>query len=393
MTYLPASDIPHTSQDAGPRATFSISQQDISAWTALRAFACVWVVLFHFNGRFASPIGGIFIEKGYLAVDLFFVLSGAVIFHVYGNALSEGKFVWRSFLWKRFARIYPVHFVTVLAAVAILYGGAALGLGQAPGYDLGAALLANLFALQSLGVMDTLTLNYPAWSISAEIGAYILFPVLAYPCLVWPRRVLLGGCVLVFLALVIVVEQAPEHLFPSNTGGQKLTSLTYNYSILRILPEFLLGIIVCRCLAGQEGLSASASMAWLFAIGTLMPLALIAGQDWAFVLLGAALVGLLMVGQFQPPRWMTFLGTISYSIYMVHALVGITLFKAIEVLGGYPDNQVPLLWWPVVLAATVAAGYFMWRWVEEPMRRILTGIDQPTGQKSTQVGRTIAQMR
>lgn len=372
MTILPASDFSNSSQGAGPLRSIGSLHQDISAWTALRAFACVWVVLFHFDQRFETSIGGIFVANGYLAVDLFFVLSGAVIFHVYGTALRERQFSWRIFLWKRFARLYPVHLVTLIAAVAILYGGAAIGIGRAPEYDFGTVLFANFFALHGLGVLDELTLNYPSWSISAEIAAYVLFPILAYPCLIWSRRALMIAGIGLFLAVVIAVELAPDHLFPTNPRGQKLTSLTYNFSILRVLPEFLLGVIVCRCLTGVRQLSSGASFLGLGAVIALMALCLLAGQDWAFVLVGVALVGLLFVGRFHPPQWMLLLGTISYSVYMVHALVAITLFKVIERVGGYPDNAVPLMWWPVTLGTTVFVGYLTWRFVEEPMRQRLT---------------------
>lgn len=381
MTISPASEFSNSSQGAGPLRSTGHLHQDISAWTALRAFACVWVVLFHFDQRFETSLGGAFVANGYLAVDLFFVLSGAVIFHVYGAALADKRFSWRLFLWKRFARLYPVHFVTLIAAVAILYGGAAAGLGQAPEYDLGTVLFANLFALHGFGVLEELTLNYPSWSISAEIAAYALFPVLAYPCLVMPRKVLVGAGVAVFLATIIAVELAPEHIFPSNPRGQKLTSLTYNFSVLRVLPEFLLGLIVCRCLSGVGRLSSRTSMLALGVIIGWMVLCLLTGQDWAFVLAGAALVGLLFIGQFQPPSWIIFLGTISYSVYMVHALVAITLFKGIERVGGYPDNAVPLFWWPIAIVFTLGAGYLMWRFVEEPMRQYLTTPRRTTASK------------
>ena len=372
MTISPASEFSNSSQGAGPLRSAGHLHQDISAWTALRAFACVWVVLFHFDQRFETSIGGALVANGYLAVDLFFILSGAVIFHVYCAALADKQFSWGLFLWKRFALLYPVHLVSLIMAVAILYCGAAVGLGRAPEYDFSTVLFANLFALHGFGVLEELTLNYPSWSISAEIAAYVLFPILAYPCLFWPRKVLAGVGAGVFLAVVVAVELAPEHLFPTNVRGQKLTSLTYNFSVLRVLPEFLLGIIVCRCLSEAHRLSSAVSLLWLGAIIGVMVVCLLTGQDWAFVLAGTALVGLLFVGQFQPPNWMIFLGTISYSVYMVHALVAITLFKVIERIGGYPDNAVPLIWWPVTLACTVGAGYLMLRYVDEPMRQRLT---------------------
>lgn len=373
MTHAPAPEFLRYANKAAHKGAVPIAKQDVAAWTALRAFACLWVVVFHFDVRFSTSLGGALVDKGYLAVDLFFVLSGAVIFHVYGASIRDQTFSWKSFLWKRFARLYPVHFVTLALAVALIYGSALFGFGRAPGYDPVTAIVANLFAIHGLGVLDELTLNYPSWSISAEFAAYAVFPVLAYIALTCSRGMLLALGALVYIGMVLVIQPTPDHVFAANEGGQKLTSLTYNMSFLRIWPAFFLGIAVCRLLDGRGAPSRYTARSALLGICALMVLCLLTGQDWAFVLAGAALVGLLLVGGFQPPQWVIFLGTISYSIYMVHALVAMVAFKGIEVIGGYGDNAVSLVWWPFVIAATIGAGYLLWRFVEEPMRRLLTG--------------------
>ena len=66
---------------------------------------------------------GMEISRGYLAVDLFFMLSGFVLSHVYGLTFGA-EFTWndrRLFLWSRLARIYPVHVVTLIMLLP-LYG-------------------------------------------------------------------------------------------------------------------------------------------------------------------------------------------------------------------------------------------------------------------------------
>ena len=64
---------------------------EIAAWTALRGLAALWVVLFHFWPQTAAPVP-LLVARGYLAVDLFFCLSGAVMMLVYAPLIRGGDF-------------------------------------------------------------------------------------------------------------------------------------------------------------------------------------------------------------------------------------------------------------------------------------------------------------
>src|SRR5262249_39676380 len=93
---------------------------EIRALTGIRGFAAVWVVLFHlqWQGMYQAfprleairPL----VDRGYLGVDLFFILSGFILTWNYGEALAD----WRPrehvrFEIVRLARIYPVHLATL----------------------------------------------------------------------------------------------------------------------------------------------------------------------------------------------------------------------------------------------------------------------------------------
>src|SRR3546814_8137818 len=85
------------------------------ALTSLRGIAALLVVVYHFSGGFLPNLDpgrySDFVPKGYLWVDLFFVLSGFIITHAYGDAFAE-RARWgsiRAFLFARMARIYPLH--------------------------------------------------------------------------------------------------------------------------------------------------------------------------------------------------------------------------------------------------------------------------------------------
>jgi peptidoglycan/LPS O-acetylase OafA/YrhL len=125
-----------------------------------------------------------FVSKGYLAVDMFFVLSGFVMAHVYRRAFSEGATEhYRSFLMARIARLYPLHIFILLlfvatAAVSQFMAGLATGSFESiplTGPRSLGAIIANIFMLQGLSA-GQLSWNYPTWSISVEFMAYLAFP-------------------------------------------------------------------------------------------------------------------------------------------------------------------------------------------------------------------------
>src|SRR3954454_8569619 len=95
----------------------------ITPLTSIRGIAAWWVVVYHF--REALP-GGVptafvaFASQGYLAVDLFFVLSGFVIAFNYFDDFQEFRFSkYISFLGLRISRIYPLHFTMLLLFLSI----------------------------------------------------------------------------------------------------------------------------------------------------------------------------------------------------------------------------------------------------------------------------------
>ncbi len=96
--------------------------------TPLRGIAALLTVIFHVDLYIGMGGGGLlrtndslFITKLYLMVDFFFVLSGFVMCHVYGKWFSHSvdSFSFKKFTIARFARVYPLHFFTLLYLVAL----------------------------------------------------------------------------------------------------------------------------------------------------------------------------------------------------------------------------------------------------------------------------------
>ncbi len=117
----------------------------------------------------------------YLAVDLFFVLSGFVLEHAYGARLAEGWSA-RAFLAKRIRRLYPLYALGL--AISVLAVGGALMLGRGTGWSAAslaaaAASGAVMAPLWTPGDTALYPLNFPAWTLLAELAANAVF-ALAY---------------------------------------------------------------------------------------------------------------------------------------------------------------------------------------------------------------------
>jgi peptidoglycan/LPS O-acetylase OafA/YrhL len=152
----------------------------------LRGIAAIAVAIFSHFMFFTQPFrpearsaGAPFYEilgplynYSWFAVDVFFVISGMVFAHVYGGRLPSAAV----FALRRFARLYPLHLLT-LVATAILAGLFAALYGRTPfGEDESAWLfLLNVLFIQYGVVNEVYSFNTPAWSLSVEAVMYALF--------------------------------------------------------------------------------------------------------------------------------------------------------------------------------------------------------------------------
>lgn len=155
----------------------------------LRGIAALSVVVFHFKNfgggggdlaRPASMLDDVSLlqwlepirQHGSLAVMAFWAISGFVFMNVYAGKRPDGG----SFFIRRFARLYPLHFVTLIA-VALLQFAAVASLGHSIIYhdnDVWNFGL-HLFMASEWGLQHGQSFNYPIWSVSAEVLIYAVF--------------------------------------------------------------------------------------------------------------------------------------------------------------------------------------------------------------------------
>ena len=359
------------------------SLEQLASLTPLRGLAALWVVIFHFCWYFPAVhperyTGAVY--KGYLAVDMFFVLSGFVITHVYKESFARrvtGRH-YRDFLKARVARIYPLHITVLLLFVAAATAERAASYALRGSFEpmplLGersvGAFFANLVMLQGLWARE-LSWNDPAWSISLEFLAYLLFP-LFFPML-WragpAAKAGLGGLLLVALGWLAY-----------RTGGY-FNQWNGTYAILRCLPEFLAGMLLYS--AYQSGIFASllgADAALAVVVLLLAALLHVGAPDLAIIPLFPLLIlaAVRNTGRFSPllnsPPLM-WLGDISYSLYLLHWFV---LFVTTEIgrrLPGLDFAKLPLAPSLALIAALIAVSLVLatlsFRFIEVTGRRWL----------------------
>ena len=153
------------------------------ALDGLRGIAALAVAIYHVP----AFVGGTVMSSAYLAVDLFFCISGFVLFHAYADRLRKGMGI-GAFLLRRTVRLYPLYLVSGLSALAYV-----LLLGEESnlqGHGL-VSFVANLLLfplpLEWSLSDDLFPLNFVAWSILLEIGASLGFAAFS-AAFVDPRR-------------------------------------------------------------------------------------------------------------------------------------------------------------------------------------------------------------
>jgi peptidoglycan/LPS O-acetylase OafA/YrhL len=322
--------------------------------TGIRLCAAAWVVLFHAKPVFFTlcpfllPLNNFF-DLGYEAVPFFFLLSGFILSHNYFPGYSLGQHP--RFLFLRFARIWPVHFVTLFLFI------------------LGPVLLQFQWAqmksfLEEMAMIrpwwhDEFAWNYPAWSISVEFFAYIFIFPLAF---ILFRRIQ-SLPVLIVLVILLLCGQSflPIERLPGKCATIPLLFLAGSglyriHCVLKNPPAQAMQI--CGTLLFLAYVCFSHRLSFFILLAA-----------FALVLLGlASQTGFL--ARLLSTKFFVHGGLASYSLYMTHALVLRSyFFFSWENL---PQSAILRSVIAVILMAGLAgAALISYHYLEEPANRAL----------------------
>ncbi|CAB3796223.1 acyltransferase family protein [Paraburkholderia fynbosensis] len=344
-------------------------QKKIDNLTGLRAFAAFLVVVRHFaDNEGLSPLGIVkLVDNWVWGVDIFFVLSGFILAYTYlpSRETAFGWGVYRSFIVKRFARVYPLHLATFLVFVGLWFAATRLGHDFAHNdvdYTARTAV-ENVLLVHAWGPAKKLSWNFVSWSISAEWFAYLfLFPLCAN-VLSRLSRMTCG-------VIVLVCWFALYGLY-FNDGDLGV----HTFGALRIVPEFLAGYWLFRavktCEIGEVVMCFSlVALVALMSLPTTWPLLLL--PLILLVIAGLAnggVVGKALFGN----RVAVFLGEISFSIYLTHSILRFVCNQVVRKLHVSHSLTVALVVLVVELGVVVVGGALGYYLIEVPARRAIVG--------------------
>jgi peptidoglycan/LPS O-acetylase OafA/YrhL len=212
------------------------------ALDGLRGIAALLVVLLHVEWPNHITSNN-FVKNGYLAVDLFFILSGLVISANYSTRIVDFKDAW-NFIRLRFFRLYPRAF-EIVPEHEPFTGGESYW-----------TLAANVFLVQGLGTVDKLNWNGPSWSISCEFFAYVLFVVAMLTGVTRGRAFFIGGCIIAAAAYAAIALD------------RGTLDVVFDLGFVRCIAGFFLGMLIFkfanamqfRSLSHIKGLEITASL-------------------------------------------------------------------------------------------------------------------------------------
>ena len=337
--------------------------QNIPALTGVRGYAALWVVLMHYTwgvGMKGDDALMQILMNGFTGVIIFLVLSGFVMAHVYREFRGSMSLTsYASYFYKRVARIYPLHFVTLFTYLALMETGYIIPSTNETPFTFGL----NLLLVQAWGFVNEFSWNALSWTISVEMFAYLWFPFIALALFKLPKVVSAS----VIAAVVWILMDSPYTALLQaagvNTNG---VVLSHGNFLVQFTAVFIAGVALYRLTQGIESTTATVSNAlvisgiailgyactvpfrsWIMTCGALL---LIAG------LLSNKGLGRLLFGN----RVSVFLGEISYSLYLTHVLLNIVMSN--EIVGLRLADKISL----AICTATIS--YYL---VERPSRSFL----------------------
>jgi len=316
------------------------------ALTGLRALAAWLIFFYHFNPFAVDSLPERIIRELHVGVTLFFVLSGFLISVRYGSQLELSRHWLGTYLYRRFARIYPLYFLLTCLVFAVYQ--------FIPSYDTdrlysvsSAAQKAvviglNLTLLKSWFEQFRFTGIYAGWTLTVEEFFYLLAPFLVLGIKHKLARFLGYVVGLWAIGCALVALPAPWHQFGFFASYRFMFSVTLFGRCFEFLAGIYLGLLVLRNASSLSWLTKLPSctalgMVWVAScIGLLAAVRLLPWEaswiDSAHIFLNNVVVVpgfcLLIYGLAQEPsrlshllgsRPFDLLGKASYAFYLIHA--------------------------------------------------------------------------
>jgi peptidoglycan/LPS O-acetylase OafA/YrhL len=350
-------------------AKISMITQRVSRYIVLdfmRGFAAVIVLVFHIDYMLASYAPGL--QKGYLAVDFFFILSGFVIAANYHMTVSP-SISWFDFLSARFSRLWPLFILTTLLGCVVVVTKLTRDSGFFDAYGVFGSLAANSVMLpsffQAFGVDRLFLFNGASWSVFFELAINIVF----FAVLRGLSLKSLSILSVAFAGLLIFVAQDNGSL----DGGWAAAS--FHVGAARVLFGFTAGMAVylaSRKIRFHLNRPLTAVLIACFCLPFF-----VAGNwlvDCMLVILGFPLL-VLLASRCELDglcaRFGSGLGNISYSIYLLQTPFMLFTAGTCQTLFGRNISEFAPLSGVLFAIGMLGVSYLSWHYFERPAQDYL----------------------
>lgn len=346
-------------------------QSRIKPIDGLRAIAALGVVWIHVWGFYANPAIKISSVDLYQlvailgnGVDFFFVISGFCMYLMAAKINFSAK-TYLHFLYKRFLRIAPAFYVAVVVYALLIKH-------YLPEFDLGYNVFFHFLFLNNIVTGNTI--SGPFWSIGTEWHFYLVLPVLIY----FSQKLSIV-CSVILFSIISLIFFGFVNLGYLNFGW-------WEQQIIIRFPEFGLGIIGARyflkakklpsVMRGIKGIIIALTVMYAGRLMKFTPVVLEAGNlgfilktfaDFIMTAGFALLLFHVITEKSRLANWLsgkliTYLGRISYSIYLWHSLSILMLSKYLLKIPFGVFN--PILAFILISILTFIISHFSYKYLE-----------------------------
>ncbi len=309
----------------------------------LRGLAALAVTWFHLTNGNPNFLNDGWIKSsghyGWLGVEVFFVLSGFIIPYSLWRSNFKLRFDWKKFFLKRAIRLYPAYLISILLIILLWYASSLTPnfQGEKPNIT-----LTNVFLHIGFlnGISNESWLNPVYWTLGIECQYYLLI-VFVYP--------LLTNSKLIIKTLAILLLCILPFVFPQS-------NLIFSWLLL-----FNFGIIAFQITAKKITLNQYLS--------ALFVLTILSFLNKEILLASVGFITSVAIVFIQTPKIviLSFLGKISYSLYLLHVPIGGRVVNLSPRIG--QGLHIKILSLIFALGISVLCAYLMYKYVEKPVQK------------------------
>jgi peptidoglycan/LPS O-acetylase OafA/YrhL len=363
-------------------ASFSDSKQHFLILDALRGIAAIVVVLFHVLEVYS---GGSHIDQlinhGYLAVDFFFMLSGYVMAHAYDDRWNTMTI--KDFFKRRLIRLHPMIIMGMTVGALCFYFGESAYFPKIANTSFAQLMLTMLIGYTLIPITTSMDirgwnemhpLNGPSWSLFLEYIANILHALILRRL---PKLIL---SILVVLAAVNLIHMAVTSKQGDIIGGWSIEPEQLRIGFTRLLFPYMAGMLLRRAVNVVNGKQTFLLCGLLLILVLSIPR--VGGHEnvWmnglydslSVVIVFPIIVYLGAIGKVNgriTEKVCTFLGDISYPLYILHFPFAYIFYAWVT------ENKIPMIQGVLVgiclLIVNIVLSYIILKYYDEPVRNWL----------------------